>query len=82
MKHDLRFDHRAPFTLPICRVCRQTITSERWAADEACPGPLSCEPPMMHIYLDGRRVCECGLMNDAEIIEVFTGRPVSGADAR
>lgn len=80
-QHELLFSHREPFSLPICRVCRQTITGERWASDEGCPGPLMCRPPAMHIYLDGRHVCECGLLKDSDLVEVITGRPVSELDA-
>lgn len=77
-QHELRFGHgNDALKLPICAVCLATVDGEAWASKEECPGPPTCRPPLSHIWLNGNRSCECGAMNDSDLIDMVTGEPAA-----
>ena len=65
--HKLQFDHRGS-RLPICRECGWEMDLATWLSDEECPGSQACRPPAAHVFLHGRKWCECGMvyMDDLE----------------
>lgn len=71
MLHELRWGQgRQAFQLPTCFVCCQQVSLAQWAAKEECPGRPKCEPPAIHIFLDGNPACECGEIDYSMLAKV------------
>ena len=76
--HELRFGQgAAAFQRPTCFTCGLPVGLKQWIENEECPGRPMCEPPAIHIFLDGKLICECGDMDHSFLVDAITGKPIS-----
>lgn len=74
--HRPQFDHaRADVGGPVCRVCGVEITLARFLAEEECRGRMTCEPPSVHVFLDGLMRCECRALDYEMLKAVHSETP-------